>query len=311
MSTFFICGATGTQGSAVTRALLETTPKPTIHALARDPASAKAQALTKLGVKLTPGDFNNVEALRTAIKGTSAIFMNFMPDFTDLDANLRQAKSIMDIGKEEGVKHVVYSSGVGINEVHGAPDIDHESMFGKIMKSKWDIEQAVKASGLSWTILGPGNFYANYINPFAAMQLTELAETGLWTTALRASDRLPCVDTTTIGTFTSAALLNPDPFSGKVIPYADELLTIGEIIDKLAKKSGRDLKMVTLSEDEIEQQKIANPFIGGQLTMRKMAGWFDKEQSDGWLKEWNVKKTTFDEFLEREVEGVNATFPKE
>lgn len=311
MSTFFICGATGTQGGAVTRALLETTPKPTIHALARDPASAKAQALAELGVKLTSGDFNNVEALRTAIKGTSAIFMNFMPDFTDFDANLRQAKSIMDIGKEEGVKHVIYSSGVGVREFHEDQSIEHESAVGIVMKSKWDIEQAVMKSDLSWTILRPGNFYANYINPFAAMQVIGLAETGSWTTALRASDKLPCVDTATIGTFSSLALLNPGPFSGKDIAYADKLYTIGEIIDTLAEKTGRDLKMVTMSEEDIEQQKSVNPFVGGQLCMRKMVGWIDMEQTERWLEEWDVKRTTFDEFLDREVEGVKATYLKE
>lgn len=308
MSTFFICGATGTQGGAVVRALLNTTPKPTIHALARDPTSPKAQALAELGVKLTKGDFNDVEALRSSIKGSSAIFMNFMPDFTDWDANLRQAKNIMAIGKEEGAKHVVYSSGVGVSNFHDDKSLDHEGPLGKVMGSKWDIEQATKESGLSWTILRPCNFYANYINPFAARQVLGLAETGTWTTAMRASDKLCCVDTTTIGTFTASALLHPSAFSGQIITYGDELISVGDIIDKLAQKTGRDLKMVTMSDEEIEQQKGANPFIGGQLLMRKMEDWVDMEESEKWLKDWGVTKTTFDEFLDREIEGVKATY---
>lgn len=310
MSTFFICGATGLQGGAVTRALLDINPKHTIQALARDPTSAKAQALVELGVRITPGGFDDVEALRTAIKGSYAVFMNFMPDFTDWGANLRQAKNILSIAKEEGVKHIVYSSGVGVDKFHDDNSVDHESPVGQVMASKWDIEQAVKESDLSWTILRPGNFYANYINPFAAMQLNGLAETGVWTTALRASDKLPCIDTTTIGSFTAQALLNPKSFSGQTISYADELYSIGEIVDKLAKKSGRDLKMVTMSEADIDQQKNVNPFIGGQLCMRKMEGWFDGREGEKWLQEWGVEKVTFDEFLDRESDGVKVTFPQ-
>jgi uncharacterized protein YbjT (DUF2867 family) len=310
MSAFFICGATGTQGGAVTRALLNTAPKPSIHALARDPSSPKAKALEDLGVKLTPGDFNNNEALRAAISGTSAIFMNFMPDFADWGANLRQVNDIIAIAKEAGVKHIVYSSGVGVDDFHNDATVDHDSAVGKVMASKWDIEQAVKGCGLSWTILRPANFYANYINPFATFQLSGLAETGSWTTALRPTDKLPCVDTVTMGTFSAQALLNPTAFHGKIIAYADEVLAIGDIIGKLAERTGRDLKMATYSDEEIEAQKSVNPFIGGQLCMRKMEGWFDMADSDKWLKEWVGNKTSFDEFLRRESEAVEETYLK-
>lgn len=310
MSAFFICGATGTQGGAVARALLNTAPKPSIHALARDPSSPKAKALEDLGVKLTPGDFDNSGALRAAISGTSAIFMNFMPDFADWGANLRQANKIIAIAKEAGVKHIVYSSGFGVDEIHDDATFDHDGAVGKVMGSKWDVEQAVKGCGLSWTILRPANFYANYINPFATFQLSGLAETGAWTTALRPTDKLPCVDTITIGTFSAQALLNPTAFRGQIIAYADEVLAIGDIIGKLAEKTGRDLQMRTYSDEEIEAQKSVNPFIGGQLCMRKMEGWFDVADSDKWLKEWVGTKTSFDEFLEREAKAVKETYLK-
>ncbi|KAJ2977570.1 hypothetical protein NQ176_g4297 [Zarea fungicola] len=301
---FFICGATGTQGGATARQLLQSGA--TVHALARDPTSTNAQALKDLGVKLWHGDFDNEDALKSALAGTSAVFLNFMPEMADLDANLRQAKLILRLAHETGtVSHVVYSSSVGTNSMLQSPIVEAGSMFAQILQSKVDIEQAVRESTLGhWTILRPGNFMANYVNPLASMQLMGLAETGRWNTANREADLMPLVDTTTIGRFSAAALLDPTKFHKREIAYADELISMGGIMQKLSDATGRDLRMATLTDEEIEAQRAGNPFIGGQLLMRDMHKYVDLEEA----KEWGIPLSNFDEFLKRERNTVEMTY---
>lgn len=299
----FVCGATGTQGGAVARQLL--TAGATVHALARDPSSSKAQALEALGVKLWHGDYDNEAVLKASIAGTQAVFLNFMPDFTDLGSNLRQAQSILRIAKESGATHAVYSSGVGVDRANEYDFFDPNSMLAAILASKVDIERALRDSGLgTYTILRPGNFTANYIDPFARMQVAGLADTGCWTTALKPDVKLPIVDTLTIGTVSAVALLDPKRFDGVTFTYADELLPIGDIISKLAAATGRDLQMVTMSDEEIDAQKVTNPFVGGQLAMRSMSKFIDMDEA----RTWGFAVHTFDEFLEREKEAVKATY---
>ncbi|KND89799.1 hypothetical protein TOPH_05563 [Tolypocladium ophioglossoides CBS 100239] len=45
--------------------------------------SKNATAMVSLGAKLWPGDYSNDAALRSALSGCSAIFLNLSPDFTD------------------------------------------------------------------------------------------------------------------------------------------------------------------------------------------------------------------------------------
>ncbi|CAM1504974.1 Fc.00g106110.m01.CDS01 [Cosmosporella sp. VM-42] len=298
----FVCGATGTQGGATARQPLS--KGATVHALARDISSPKAKTIERQGVKLWEGDFDNEQALKSAIKGTSAIFLNFMPDFNDFGANLRQAKLIMSIAKEAGAKHVVYTSGVGIDKPERLTSIDENTVLAILLRSKADIEHATKHAGFDyWTILRPGNFMANYIDPFVRMY-GDLVETGRWITALRNDTILPMVDTQTIGIFSSAALLDPQRFHEHTITYADEFLAVGAILAKISHATGRELQIEPMSDEEIEAQKHGNPFVAGQLAMRNMAQFVDTDEAKG----WGLPLSSFEEYLEREKAAVQATY---
>lgn len=315
---FFICGVTGNQGGATTRQLLHdgnnnnNAAAATVHALTRNPSSPKTKSLQPLvdagTLKLWPGDYDNEPVLREALSGTSAVFLNFMPDFQDPGANLRQAKLILQIAKETGtVRHVVYSSSVGLQEILASPDLCEPGTLGhEFLTEKAAIEQLVRECGLgTWTILRPSNFMANYVNPLASIQVAGLAdEAGTWKTANQPSDLIHLVDTLTIGRFGGAALLDPKRFAGKVITYADEARTMGDIVRKLGEVSNRDLRMISMTEEEIASQKKSNPFIGGQLVMKYLHKFVDMDE----VRNWDIPLSSFDEYLEREKDAVHATY---
>ncbi|KAI5464044.1 hypothetical protein BGZ63DRAFT_421128 [Mariannaea sp. PMI_226] len=304
VSRVFVCGATGTQGGVLARHLRAKDIE--VHALARDPVSDKAKALESLGVKLWAGDYDDKEALAAATIGCNAIFINMMPSFTDLTAEGRWATNILDAGKAAGAHHVVYSSGFGVSQMDKMKWLDHQGFVAQILRSKLGVEQQVQNSGYAtWTILRPGNFMANYIEPFVRMY-PGLADQGVMTTALLPESVIPMTDTETIGRFSSAAILEPERFNGKFVTYADEPLKIDEILEQLSEAIGRELKVVYLTTEEANAQTATNPFVGGQLAMRDMAQFVDMDQ----VKAWGIPLGNFKDYLKREKEAVDATYRK-
>ncbi|KAK4120581.1 hypothetical protein N657DRAFT_674237 [Parathielavia appendiculata] len=198
----FVCGTTGIQGGATARALL--TKGVSVHSVTRNASSARTKEITAFGVKFWPGDFDSEEALKSAIAGTSSIFLNFFPDFTDMGANLRQAKLIMLIALRQE-------------------------------PSRWSTQAASALSNPSqWAILRPGVFNSNLIAPGIA-QYDEFARTGVLETAWNE-------DAMYHGAARNHRRLqqlgDPDPagFHAKEIDYADELATPEDVRKKLVQR---------------------------------------------------------------------------
>ncbi|WP_163956726.1 NmrA family NAD(P)-binding protein [Sphingomonas insulae] len=72
-----VTGASGNQGGAVVRALLQT-GRP-VRALVRNPDAASAQALAAQGVEVVKGDFDDAASLDAALVGVAGVFSMQMP----------------------------------------------------------------------------------------------------------------------------------------------------------------------------------------------------------------------------------------
>lgn len=300
----FICGATGTQGGAIAGVLRAKDIE--VHALARDPTSKKAKDLETLGVKLWPGDYDNLEALEAALKDCTGAFLNFMPDFKDQDAEKRHARNILTTAKSAGVKHVTYSGGLAPGAEKKIKHWEPDSLMTKFMEIKTYIEQQCQNADFEhWTILRPGNFMANFLFPLVRMY-HPFTETGIWRTVLKQETLLPMTATVTIGEFGAASFLNPERFGGQAVVFCDELLRPDDVLEKLSQATGRDLRAEYLPDEEAERLKAGNPFIGGQLAMRDLAQFFDIEE----IKGWGVPLSSFDEFIVQEKERIEETYLK-
>ncbi|KAJ1561122.1 hypothetical protein HK405_004858 [Cladochytrium tenue] len=305
LPTVFVCGVTGTQGGTVARHLLFAGAR--VHALVRRPAESKAQELQSLGAQIWPGDFDDSAALRQAMIGCTAAFLNFMPDFTDFGAELRWARSLLSVAREAGVQHVVYSSGIGSDAPEKNPYWDPNGFVAAVQLSKKAIEKEVCESGFPfWTILRQGFFMSNFLQPLVSTLIPAFVETGVWTTPLTKETGLPLVDTESIGRFSCAVFLDPVRFHGRGIEYVDEILTPDQIITKLSTATGRGMRVVYLSDEEIEAQKATNPFVSGQIHQRAIAAYVDMTS----LGSWGVAASTFDAFLKREKSRVAETYAR-
>ncbi|KAF7586222.1 hypothetical protein BBP40_009220 [Aspergillus hancockii] len=300
--TYFVCGATGTQGGATVNHILKNGAK--VHAITRNLNTPAAQRLQSRGVSITEGTFDDKDILRQMMKGCTGLFLNLMPDLTNPDNEREQAEKILSAAKEEGIKHVIYSSGFSVNAPERLKNWDPTSFVGKILLNKQSNENKVRTYGFEhWTILRPGNFMSNYLQPLIRMY-PGFAETGIWTTALLPETKLAMVDPSDIGAFAAAALFDPVRFNHQEIEIASEFLRVEDVTRALSRATGRDLKASFLSQKEVEKQAAQNPFISGQLLARDMAQFVVLEE----VKGWGLPLGTFDGFLEREKARVKATW---
>lgn len=107
--TILVTGATGQQGGAVARALLQDGWQ--VRALVRDATKPMAQALPPLGAELVVVDLDDpasVERALAGVYGVYAVQTFFTP--AGIPGEIRQGTALADAAKRAGVQHFVYGS---------------------------------------------------------------------------------------------------------------------------------------------------------------------------------------------------------
>lgn len=298
----FVCGATGTQGGALTHHLLQKGIK--VQAITRDINSTTAKNLLSLGVSLTEGNFDDEQCLLRGMTGCTTLFLNLTPNPTNPTGELDQAKRILGVAKKVGINQVIYTSALGTTNPERLRHWNPNSFVGMIVLGKQVIENQVRDSGFEqWTILRPGNFMSNFLDPLVRMY-QGLVETGTFTTAFTKETVLPMVDPNDIGKFAAAAVMEPTRFNRKEIEIVSQMMGVEAVMQDLSRATGKTLSVSFLSEEEVEVQSRQKPFLAFQVAMRDLSQFVDMEE----VKKWNIELGTFAQFLEREKERVDKTY---
>jgi uncharacterized protein YbjT (DUF2867 family) len=244
LQNILVVGATGKQGGAVIKALLnhpknETTPH--ILALTRNAQSERATALAKAHkgiVELIQGDNANPGPIfDSQPKGSiTGVFIVTTPDGKVSEE--KQAIPLIDAAVEHGVKHIVFSS-----VDRGGDDKSWDNPTNiKHFRTKHNIElhlrdKAEKEGGkFTWTILRPVAFLDNW-NP--GMLGTMFA--AMWAAGLSPDTKLQLVGVKDIGVFAAMALNDPAKWSGRAVGLAGDELTLAEAKEKFTKVTGKKL----------------------------------------------------------------------
>lgn len=147
--TILITGPTGNIGAHLVKQLAAQGEKvrAAVHSM------KNVDAIKGTGADFVEVDLTRRETIETALKGVEKLFL-----LTPLVPNMAEiGTEIVDAAKKAGVKYIVRSSGLGADAEPG------------ITLGKWhrQVEKAVEASGIPYTILRPNSFMQNYINFFA------------------------------------------------------------------------------------------------------------------------------------------------
>jgi uncharacterized protein YbjT (DUF2867 family) len=223
-----VIGATGQQGGAVARLLLNRGWR--VRALTRDTRKPAAQTLAQMGAEIVPGDLDNPSELSTAFKDAYGVFsvQNYWLPNVGFDGEVRQGKDVANIAQETNVKHMVYSS-VGAA---------HRGMGQQHFESKYLIEQHIKAIDIPYTILRPAAFMENTL-----WNREKILEGAYPSWGIAPEKTLQTVAVDDIAAFTTLALENPDQYLGKTIELAGDELTESQMAEKFTQAIGRPVKV--------------------------------------------------------------------
>jgi uncharacterized protein YbjT (DUF2867 family) len=165
-----IIGASGFLGREVTKLLLSKNER--VRLLVRTPA--KVEDLRQTGAEVMQGDLIDPPSLVQACQGVDQVLAAahsllgkgpYKSEAVD-DAGHR---ALIDAAKAAGVAHFVYMSMLGVSP-------DHPFDFAR---RKYSIEEYLKASGLSYTILRPSWYMEQNVHLFNGKSILETGKTSL------------------------------------------------------------------------------------------------------------------------------------
>ncbi|KVI81116.1 hypothetical protein AWS46_14440 [Klebsiella aerogenes] len=149
-SFILVFGATDLQGGSVARALINKGWP--VRVMVRNPSSPASLALRDAGAEMVAGNFDDIEAMKSAMTGAYGVF-SVQPSspggtVTD-DDEVRYGKTIASLASECGVQHLVYSSGSAVSDrPTGVAHFD----------TKAEIERHIHKLPIVSTIVRPATF---------------------------------------------------------------------------------------------------------------------------------------------------------
>lgn len=242
-------GATGNQGGAVVRHLLQP-GRFKVRALVRDQNKPAAQALQQAGAELVTANLNDRASLDRALQGVYGIFS--VQVFSDgLDAEIRQGKLVADAAKAANIEHFVYSSVGSAERNTGVPHFD----------SKFQVEEYVRSLSLPYTILRPVFFFYNYNG------MRPMIEQGTLPQPLSPETKLQQLSEEDYGAMVAEVFERPADFMNYEIELASVEMTLPEIAAAFSRVLGKPVTHQQISFEAFEQQ------AGEEVTI--MFRWFE------------------------------------
>ncbi|HZA45017.1 MAG TPA: NmrA/HSCARG family protein [Rubrobacter sp.] len=232
-----VSGATGQQGGALARVLLEKGHR--VRAFVRRPDSPEAKELERLGAELTEGDLEEPSTIEGAARGMDAVFVVATPFEAGMEAETRHGIAAADAAKTAGVGHLVYSSVANANKDTGIPHFD----------SKREVEEHIEGLGIPYTIVAPVYFMDNLLAPWTLPQLKE----GSLPMALPSSRPLKQIALSDIAAFTRVVLENREEFEGRRVDIASDELAGEVVAEVLTRVTGREIHYVELPLEQVRQ----------------------------------------------------------
>jgi uncharacterized protein YbjT (DUF2867 family) len=204
---YAVVGATGQQGGATVRALLDAGAP--VRALVRDPDSARARRLVTAGAALATADLTEPASLRAAFNDVAGVFaMTTFATERGTDGEIADGIALADAAKDSRVPHVVYSSVGGADRGTGVPHFE----------SKWRVEQYLRSTGVPTTVVRPVFFMEN-------LAPTEQDGEMVLSLPLPGGVAVQVVAVADIGAAAAALLLAPEPLPGGAVEIAGDEVT--------------------------------------------------------------------------------------
>lgn len=281
-----VAGATGHQGGAVARALLDRGFA--VRGLTRDPDQPAARSLEDRGAEMVRGDLYEPETLEPPVRDVDGVFC--VSDFwtEGYAGQVRQGTNLARVAAEAGVEHFVLSGVAGSDRDTGLPHFE----------SCAAIEENVRRFGLPWTFLRPVFFMQN----FESFRGDILA--GTLALPITENTVHQVLDLRDIGTVAAEVFADPERHVGRAWELAGDEGTLVEMARTFGEVLGREVEPVPVPIGK------AREAFGEESAA--MCEWFVDEGFDVDIEAVGEEfgpLTTLQEYLERENWGAGASEP--
>ncbi|WP_174811706.1 NmrA/HSCARG family protein [Salinadaptatus halalkaliphilus] len=275
--TILVVGATGTQGGAVARHLLERDVQ--VLALTRNTTKHESHQLVEQGGTLVEGNIAERNTIEPLLEDADGVFLvtNFWEH--GYDDEVEQGTNVVELAAEGGIDHLVFSSVGGAERNTG---ISH-------FESKWEIEQRLADLELPTTVVRPV-FFAQNLEGFR-----DSIEDGTLAMGLEPRSPLQILDIEDLGAFVAEVFANPDRYLSEAYELASDELPLRAMAARFADELGIDVRAQHLSIDEVESSQ------GEEFA--DMFAWFNEHGYDSPIDDLradhDVPFNRFETYLER------------
>ena len=229
--TILVTGATGTVGSEVLR-LLKGRDGIQVRAALRN--LQKKDSVAGPNVEPVLLDYDKPATFAAACQGADAIFI--VPPFSP--NGVEQAKAFIDAARAAGVRHVVKLSVI--------------RSIGDITVRRWHeaINDHLKKSGMTWTILLPGGFMQNFVETAAPGP-----DGNLYAPAGDSASAF--IDVRDIAEVAAKALTEPGHVGREYTLTGPADVSYAEVAAMMSEASGRAIRFVDVPESAARQGMLA------------------------------------------------------
>jgi uncharacterized protein YbjT (DUF2867 family) len=236
-----VVGATGSLGGRITRGLLAKGEEVTVFVRHNSPSEELAkqgrantvQSLLDAGAQPAWGDLKDRGSIASAVRGVDTVIVTATTTQRWGEDNLEAVdrKGMLDLFEEArraGVRRFLYTS------VQGAgPDHPLE-----LFRIKGECERAIKASGMTYTILQPSVFMEIWIGLMVGLPLM----TGQTITMIGQGDHAHnFMSEADVADYMIAMIDHPAAFNQSVMVGGPESYTWTQIVDRVGERMGNEL----------------------------------------------------------------------
>ena len=262
--TVLITGATGKQGGAVARHLVN--KGFALRAMTRKPDSDAGKALAARGIEVVAGDLDDATSLKAALRGAWGVFGVQNTWEAGVVKEEEQGKRLAQLAREAGVEHYVYTSVGSAERKTGIPHFDNKAR----------VEETVRSLGFpSHVILRPVFFMENLPSPWflhGDKLISSLAPTTV----------LQMIASDDIGKIAARAFTHAKELAGKAFELAGDAATLPQAAALLGKALGKNVEYLQIPVSEIRKNSE---------DMALMLEWFDRV---GYAANIPALESTFD-----------------
>jgi NAD(P)H dehydrogenase (quinone) len=223
-----VTGASGQLGRLVIASLLKTTPAAQIVAAVRD--AAKAADLAAQGVQVRRADYNDPASLDAAFQGATKVLLI---SSNDLGQRVAQHRNVIDAAARARVALLAYTSVLHADRSTLALAAEHR-----------ETEDAVRASGLNYTLLRNGWYVENYTGSLGGA----IAHGALAGAA--GEGRIAAAARSEYAEAAAVVLASVKPVEQVYELAGDTAFTLGELAAEVSRQTGKPLPFHNLPQQE-------------------------------------------------------------